>query len=99
MNRYPVSWRDETDIVRSGRLELGSHGIRLESGSHRRGGISVLKVLYREVLKVEMAASAARVGGRPTVAVTMKNGILAIAPTGAGLAREILWLMQSSSLA
>jgi len=51
------------------------------------------------VLKAEMAASAARVGGRPTVALTMKNGILAIAPTGAGLAREILWLMQSSSLA
>ena len=99
MNRYPVSWRDETDIVRSGRLELGSHGIRLESGSHRRGGISVLKVLYRDVLKAEMAASAARVGGRPTLARTKKNGILAKSPTGAGPARQSRWLMQSSSLA
>jgi hypothetical protein len=99
MNRYPVSWRDETGILRSGRLELGSHGLQLESGSHRSGRISVLKVLYRDLLKAEMALSAARVGGRPTVALTTTNGILAIAPTGAALAREILGLLQASSVA
>lgn len=58
----------------------------------------MLRILYRDVLKVHMAAPAARVGGRPTVALTLKNGALAIAPTGAGIAREVLGLLQSSCL-
>jgi hypothetical protein len=95
MALYAVTWRDQTGVVRSGRLELGSRGFRLESGSRLRGRVSVLSILYRDVQKVDMAASAARVGGRPTVALTMKNGALAIAPTGAGLGREVLGLLQS----
>ena len=99
MSRYAVTWRDQTDSVRSGRLEVGPSALRLESGSHRTGRVSVLKVLYRDVLKADMAAPAGRVGGRPTVALTLRNGSLAIAPTGAGLAREVLGLLQSACLA
>ena len=99
MTRYAVTWRDRVGVVRSGRIEPGSHGLRLESGSRRSGRVTVLRVLYRDVLKADMAASAARIGGRPTVALTLKNGVLAIAPTGAGLAREVLELLQSGCLA
>jgi hypothetical protein len=99
MIRYAVTWRDQTGNVRSGRLEVGSAGFRLESGSHRTGRVSVLRVLYRDVLKADMAAPSERVGGLPTVGLTLKNGLLAIAPPGAGLARELLAHLRTGSLA
>lgn len=96
MSDYAVAWREDAGAIRSGRLELAEKGLRLEGGSHRRGRASVRALRYRDLLKTEMAPSKERIGGRPTILVMSGSGSLYIAPTGAGLAREVLGLLQGA---
>ncbi len=98
MSTYAVTWRDQAGAVHAGRLELGSKGLRLEAGTHRGGRKSVLRMLYRDVLRAEMAPSRTRVRDRPTIALTGSNGSVYIAPAGPGFAREVLGLVQLGGL-
>lgn len=98
MTNYAVTWRDESGAVHAGRLDVGEKGLRLEAGSHRGGRISVLRLLFRDVSRAEMAPDAQRLGNRPTVALTGPHGSVHIAPTGMGFAREVLGLVQLDDL-
>lgn len=55
-------------------------------------------MLYRDVLRAQMAPSAKRVGDLPTIALTGLNGSVYIAPAGPGFAREVLGLVQLGGL-
>lgn len=98
MSAYAVTWRDGSGDIKSGSLELGETGFRLESGSYRSGRRSVLKMLYRDIEHVEMAPQAARLGHRPTIALEGATRSLYLAPSGVGLAREVLGLLQGLGL-
>ena len=60
--------------------------------------MSVLVMLYRDVLRAEMAADKKRVRDRPTIALTGSNATVFIAPAGPGFAREVLGLVQLGAL-
>jgi hypothetical protein len=98
MSSYAVAWRDQSGAIYSGRLELGEKGLRLEAGTHRVGRVSVLRMLYRDILRAEIAPAGTRVRDRPTVALTGSYGSVYIAPAGPGFAREVLGLVQLGGL-
>jgi hypothetical protein len=87
---YAVAWSEEGDAVRIGKLEFPGGGIRLEAGNHRDRHISVRHVAFRDLLSAEMAPVKQRIGNRPTIALTSAHGVLALAPTGMGVALEVL---------
>jgi hypothetical protein len=90
MASYAVAWSEEGDAVRVGKLEFPGGGIRLESGNYRDGHISVRHVAFQDVLNAEMAPVKQRIGDRPTIALTSVHCVLALAPTGMGVALEVL---------
>jgi hypothetical protein len=92
---YAVAWREDGDAVRSGKLEFPGGGIRLESGTHRDGHISVRHVAFQDVLGAEMAPVKQRIGDRPTIALTSVHGVVALAPAGVGVALEVLDVLRA----
>lgn len=76
------------------KLEFGAKGLRLEAGKHRGGRVSVLKLLYCDVIRADMAPVGRRLRNRPTVALTSSRGLVYIAPAGVGVAGEVLELLQ-----
>jgi hypothetical protein len=94
MTRYAVAWRDETEAVQTGRLDLDSSGIRLEGGRHRSGRLSMRRVVYRDLVDASMAPTPERVGRLPTIVLRGHNGSLFIAPLAAGSTRELLQLVK-----
>jgi hypothetical protein len=90
MAEYPVAWQTDGGPARSGRLNVGTSGIRLEGGRHRVGRLSARRVLYEDIEEARMAPTDKRLSRRPTVQLRSRNGSLYIAPLGAGLALEIL---------
>jgi hypothetical protein len=98
MSAYAVTWRDGSGDIKSGSLELGETGFRLEAGSYRSGRRSVLRVLYQDIVHVEMAPRGSRLGHRPTIALEGAKRSLYLAPSGLGLAREVLGFLQGLGL-
>jgi hypothetical protein len=98
MSTYAATWRDECGVVQSGRLELGQRALLLDGGRYRSGQRSALRVLYRDIVRVDMAPFGARLDDQPTIALTGTNRSLYLAPAGLGLAREILGLLQLAGL-
>ena len=96
MASYAVAWRKDGEDVRVGKLELAANGFRLEAGARHGGRVSVLRVLYRDLLGAGMARFGQRIGSRPTVALTSVRGLVCIAPVGVGMAREVLELALSA---
>jgi hypothetical protein len=96
MASYAVAWSEEGDAVRSGKLEFPGGGIRLESGHYRDGHFSVRHVAFQDVLSAEMAPVRKRIGDRPTIALTTVHGVLALAPTGMGVALEVLDVLRAA---
>jgi hypothetical protein len=90
MASYAVAWSEEGDAVRVGKLEFPGGGIRFESGNHHDGHISVRHVAFQDVLNAEMAPVKQRIGDRPTIALTSVHGVVALSPTGMGIALEVL---------
>jgi hypothetical protein len=66
----------------------------LEGGSRSGRRISVVRVRYDDVRRVEMAPVRDSVAKQPTVEVTVPRGRLYIAPSGSGVAREVLELLR-----
>ena len=93
---YAVAWSEDGAAVRVGKLEFLPTGLRIESGTHQDGRISVRHVTFRDVVKVEMAPIRSRIGTRPTICVTSLRGVMAIAPAGIGAASEALALLQGA---
>jgi hypothetical protein len=94
MAHYAVAWQTEHEPTQAGRLDVGRKGIRLVGGRHRAGRLSGRRLLYRDVLEAKMASTEKRLRHRPTIQVRSGNGSLYIAPLAAGLAREILHVLQ-----
>jgi hypothetical protein len=94
MSTYAVTWRDRGGPIYAGKLELVRDGIRLEGGSRSGKQISVVKLRHEDLIEATMAPFRERVGNQPTVSVSNPRGLLHIAPVGAGVAREILELVQ-----
>jgi hypothetical protein len=93
---YAVAWSEDGASVRVGKLELLDGGLRIESGTHQDGRISVRRVTFRDVVKAEMAPVRLRIAARPTIVVTSLRGVVAIAPAGIGAASEALALLQAA---
>lgn len=94
MTQYAVAWRNEGEPVQSGRLDVEARAVRFEGGRHRSGRLAVTRVLYRDLLEVEMAPVAKRVQARPTIELRGRHGSIYVAPVGAALARELLGSLQ-----
>jgi hypothetical protein len=94
MSHYATAWRSEDGEVQTGRLDLKARAVRFESGRHRSGRLAVLQLLYTDLLDAEMAPTEKRVQGRPTVEIRSRHGSIYVAPVGAGLARELVALLQ-----
>lgn len=96
MSSYAVTWRDRGGPLYAGKLELREDGIRLEGGSGSGKHLSVVKLLYRDVGRVAMSSFRDRLVQQPTLQFTVRRGPLYIAPSGAGVAREILEMVQEA---
>jgi hypothetical protein len=96
MASYAVAWSEEGDGLRIGKLELAGGGIRLEAGTHRDGRFSVRHVAFQDMVSAEMAPLKQRIGNRPTVVLTLVHGVVALAPTGMGVALEVLGHLQAA---
>jgi hypothetical protein len=94
MSHYAVAWRNDHGQVQTGRLDVKAGGVRFEGGRHRSGRLAVLQLLYRDLFDAEMAPTERRVQGRPTVELRSRHGSVYVAPVGAGLARELVALLQ-----
>jgi hypothetical protein len=72
---YAVSWRDSEGATDSGRLELGTQGLRLE-------GAGTLEVAYADLTAVSIGRGIGdRLGDRTTVVLSRRTGLrLWIAP-------------------
>jgi hypothetical protein len=53
-----------------------------------------VKLRFEDVDGVEMATTRDRVNKQPTLELTIRGGSLYIAPSGAGVAREVLELLR-----
>jgi hypothetical protein len=91
---YAITWRDRGGPVYVGKLELVPDGLRLEGGSRSGRRISVVKLRYADVSRVEMALVPDRLAKQPTIDVSVPRGRLYIAPSGPGVAREVLELLR-----
>lgn len=94
MSQYAVAWRDQGGSVQTGRLDVNAQAVRLEGGGHRSGRLAVTRVLFRDLLRVDMAPTSERIHGRPSVELRSRHGSVYVAPVGAGLARELLQVLQ-----
>jgi hypothetical protein len=94
MSHYATAWRNEDGQVQTGRLDMKARAVQFEGGRHRSGRLAVMQLLYRDILDAEMAPTERRVQGRPTVELRSRHGSVYVAPVGAGLARELVALLQ-----
>ena len=99
MSSYAVTWRDRGGPLYAGKLELHDDGIRLEGGSGSGKHLSVVKLRYRDVRRVAMSSFRDRLVQQPTLQFSVRRGPLYIAPSGAGVAREILEMVQAAGRA
>lgn len=94
MAQYAVAWQDDDGLVQTGRLDVNPLDLRLEGGRHRSGRLAMKQVLYRDLTDVGMAPMKKRVQDRPTTELRTRHGCIYVAPVGAGVARELLELLQ-----
>ena len=87
---YAVTWEEPGVPRRAGKLELRRSVLSLE-GSNDGGGSSMVVVPYDEVVGLQIASSAQRIGGRPTLVLErLGQGILRLAGIASpGIVSEI----------
>src|SRR3954470_15001299 len=96
MGSYAVTWRERGGPLYAGKLELDQNGIRLEGGCGSGKHLSIVKLRYRDVALIAMSSFRDRLVKQPTLQVTARRGPLYIAPSGVGVAREVLEMVQGA---
>jgi hypothetical protein len=89
---YAVTWRESGTGARSGKLTLGSSGLRLEFG-RSQGSFALTRLRYADIAAAEMARSPGeRIFGRPTVVLRRRSGapMFIAGVIGPGFAGELV---------